>query len=224
MLESAWDFYTKTVEADFYLFQEGRPADGLPEGSKFVWKEIGGTRAWGSGIYSDKYPLGLVTLDTQHDGAVVVGESTLTNGISLILISLYGLLEKVGTTKYAITTLHRMFSDLTGILNNHTGDYPNIILGGDLNASVQWDEYYGGEAHRILFERIADFGLVNCFTPFYSDYIKTIRHPRSDKPWQTDYFFVSKQLKGNLKSCEVLDNDEIRMYSDHNPVVIELEV
>jgi len=113
---------------------------------------------------------------------------------------------------------------LTGILNGHIGGKRSIILGGDLNASIQCDIYDGGKAHQIFFQRLEDFKLKNCFTPFFGDFVQTHRHGRSDKPWQNDYFFISKTLSKNLKSCVVLDNENVKRFSDHNPVVIELEI
>ena len=102
------------------------------------------------------------------------------------------------------------------------GGQRKIILGGDLNASIQCD-INRKNAHQIFFQRLEDFKLINCFEPFYSDFIQTHRHFRSKKPWQNDYFFISKSMGSRLKSCSVIDNEYIRKFSDHNPVIIELE-
>ena len=39
-----------------------------------------------------------------------------------------------------------------------------------------------------------------------------------------DYFFISKKLSKKLLNCEIIDNDKNRKYSDHNPVIITLEI
>ncbi|MBN2002619.1 MAG: endonuclease/exonuclease/phosphatase family protein [Anaerolineae bacterium] len=223
-LEEAWEYLLQKTDADIFLFQESYPSQGLKDGSNFLWSEIGDTRKWGTGIYSKKHPLQRVDVTTIHTGSLVVGEVTITDTMKLTVVSLYGVLEAVGRELYAITSLHRMLSDLTGILNGHIGGKRNIILGGDLNASLQCDLSYGGRAHEIFFQRLEDFKLMNCFTPFFDDFVQTHRHSRSKKPWQNDYFFISKTLSKNLKSCVVIDDENVRRLSDHNPVVIEIEL
>ncbi len=50
MLDDAWKCYLDTADADFYLFQEGRPCAVADQDKHLVWNEIGGSRDWGSGI------------------------------------------------------------------------------------------------------------------------------------------------------------------------------
>jgi len=171
-LAEAWKYLFEGIDADIYLFQEFRPPQELKSDPHLVWFEIGGSRNWGTGIYSKKYPIRHLQIQSEYTGALVVGEVEITDDVELTVISLYGLLETVGNTSYAITTLHRMLSDLTGILNGHIGGKRKVVLGGDLNASVQCDIYYGGKAHQILFQRLEDFQLENCFAPFFDDFVQ----------------------------------------------------
>jgi len=114
----------------------------------------------------------------------------------------------------------------------YAGKNRNVVIGGDLNISVQFDEKYGKKgrythAHKICFERIEDFGLVNSFKSFYNGYVQTLRHRNSQIPWQNDYLFVSRNLAVSLKSCNVINENydrRIIKFSDHNPVIIEIEV
>ena len=65
----AWNYFLNEVGADIFLFQEGRPTELiLYDQSHLVWDEIGGKRDWGSGIYSKKYLLTKVTVETQLKG------------------------------------------------------------------------------------------------------------------------------------------------------------
>jgi hypothetical protein len=59
---------------------------------------------------------------------------------------------------YSITTLHRMLSDLTHLFHGklRKGGTPKVILGGDLNASIQMDAKQGDDSHRIFFQRLED--------------------------------------------------------------------
>jgi len=231
--EEAWDYYHKEIDADIIFFQEARPSKIIENDKNLIWHEIGGRRNWGSGIYSNKYQLTEEMIQGDFKGyskgILTLANTKIDNGTSLTLISLYGLLEKVGNNEeYAITTLHRLLSDLTGILNGHINGERKIVLGGDFNASIQFDDIYGYKytpnAHRILFERIKDFGLFNCFSPFYKDYVQTLRHHRSKVKWQNDYFFISESISKRLINCEVIDSDKARKYSDHNPIVITLDL
>jgi len=223
-LEEAWKYLFEEIDADIILLQESQPTQELKNDPNLLWFEIGGTRDWGTGIYSKKSPIRQLPIKSDYTGSLLAGEVRINDTVQLTIISLYGFLEPVGNTRYAITTLHRMLSDLTGILNGHEGGNRNIILGGDLNASIQCDMYDGGKAHQIFFQRLEDFKLKNCYAPFFGDFVQTHRHNKSDKPWQNDYFFISTTLSKNLKSCTVIDNEKVRRLSDHNPVLIELEL
>jgi exonuclease III len=218
----AWEYLLEKVDADIYLFQESRPLKELTTASNLIWFGICGGN-WGTGIYSKNYPIRHLPVQSAHPGSFVVAEAKISDGMTITIISIYGSFEWVGNTKYAMTTLHRTLSDLTGVLNGHIGGKRKIVLGGDLNASLQCDIQDGGKAHQIFFERLADFNLENCYPRFFDKPVQTHRHPGSKIPWQNDYFFISKDLSENLKSCKVLDNEDIQTLSDHNPVLIELE-
>lgn len=222
--DDAWEYYLTQIPADYYLFQEAQPPEWVTDKYDIVWAEIGGTRNWGSGIVSKEHRLREIRIDTEFRGAVMVAESNYRAELDIALVSLYGLMEDVGGVGYSITNLHRMLSDLTGLLEGRTHGQRDVVLGGDLNASEQIDDVYNIDTHRIFFERLEAFGLTNCFERFYDDYIQTFRHNRSDRDWQNDYLFISNGWASDLSSCEVLDTEEIREYSDHNPVLITLDI
>ena len=166
-----------------------------------------------------------VYIKTEFKGAFSIANSN-TEDKKLTFISLYGLMEGNGPTKgYSITNLHRMLSDLTCIFNGHLDGKRNIVLCGDLNASVQLDPIQKNNSHKIFFDRLEDFNLNDCFKLSNKEFpVQTLRHHRSKVKWQNDYFFVSKSISKKLINCEVLDNDKVRKYSDHNPVVITLDL
>ena len=235
----AWSFLVDRIAPDIALVQEARPPSDIdPTG--LVWHPVlrkdGKQEEWGSGILTRGLPLTELSFENSHPGSLVGAEVALPNGLPLTTFSMYGLLDKAPDgTGYATTTIHRMLSDLTFVLmghGNYRGKHTQVVLGGDLNISVQCDERYGTKtrythAHRLCLDRLEDFGLTNCFTPFYTDYVQTLRHSRSPVPWQNDYLFVSRPLARSLRSCQVLDEvyDEcILLLSDHNPVVIGLQL
>jgi exodeoxyribonuclease-3 len=222
----AWEFYLNKVDADIFLFQEGCPTEDLNRMKKnIVWSEIGGKRDWGSGIYSSKYELFEEKIDTEFKGVFSIGNTTINNN-RITLISMYGIMESSGPTKgYAIPNLHRMLSDLTGLFNGHISGHRNIILGGDLNASVQLDEIQRNNSHKIFFDSIEDFGLNDVYKLSGNQhYVQTLRHARSKKKWQNDYFFLSNSLIEKYRRYKIIDNQKVREFSDHNIVIIELEI
>jgi len=219
----AWEYLLEEVPADYYLVQEVNPPEWVYDECEVIWSEIGGTRNWGSGIISQNHSLREISIDTEFGGAIMAAESDFSPDLEMTLISFYGLFEDIGGTNYTMPNLHRMLSDLTGLLEGKTHGNRNIALGGDLNASVQFDTQYNIDTHRIFFERLEAFGLTDCFESFYEDYIQTYRDPRSDVDWQMDYLFVSDWLDAHLMQCEVVDNEKVRNLSDHNPVVATLE-
>jgi len=226
LLSEVWDYFLNEIDADFYFFQEARPSNKIQDNKEhFVWNEIGGNRPWGSGIYSKKYKLNEEIIKTEFKGVFSIA-NTIIEDKSLTLISLYGLIENNGPTKgYAITNLHKMLSDLTCIFNGHMDGKRSIVLGGDLNASIQLDPMQKNNSHKIFFDRLEDFNLNDCFKLSNKNFpVQTLRHHKSKIKWQNDYFFVSKTLSKKLLNCEIIDNDKIIKYSDHNLVVIELDV
>lgn len=218
----AWDYLVNDLDCDIYLTQESVPnLENLDENS-IVWNEIGGTRSWGTGIYSPKYTIKEYPLNTSFIGSVAAAEIEIIPETKIIVISLYALMEKISNITYSIPNLHRIFSDLTEVLEGgHTKH--RVVLGGDFNASLQLDEMQSGNSHHVLFDRLREFGLVNCYDNFFQDFVQTHRHLRSKKPWQIDYFFISKRIAQNLTGCEVINTSTVHKLSDHNPVVIELD-
>jgi exodeoxyribonuclease-3 len=224
--DESWSYYINEINADIFFFQEARQPK-IKEGN-LIWHNTG-KEYWGTGIYSKKYELSEETIPLckpELRGTCVIANSKINEETKLTLISLYGLWEKTWgkLNFYSITNLHRMLSDLTGILNSHINGRRKIILGGDFNADIQWDQEHGGNDNKIFFDRLKDFKLVNCFEPFYTEFVQTYRRPHSKRLWQDDYFFISKSISKRLINCEVIDNDKIRKYSDHNPVVITLDL
>ena len=221
--DESWEYFTNGVGSDILLFQESVPNYNALKKEHLVWSEIGGTRTWGSGIYSPNFKIRPFVFNNNFSGAVTAAEIEIHDNLKIIVISLYGLMEKISKIGYAIPNLHRIFSDLTEILEFKETKH-RVIIGGDLNASLQIDEMQPGNSHQVFFDRLKEFGLANCFDNYFTDFVQTHRHIRSKKPWQNDYFFISKKLEKHLINCSLIDNESVRKYSDHNPVVIQLDV
>jgi endonuclease/exonuclease/phosphatase family metal-dependent hydrolase len=220
--QQAWNYLDSDIAADITLVQESVPP--IERQKEFcVWREIGGKRKWGSGVLTKGLPVTEIKLDrNDYLGALTVADVTLPDDSTLVVVSLYGQMEH----GYSITTLHRILSDLTLLFEGELrrGGRPKVILGGDLNASPQFDDEYGLKTHRIFFQRLEAFGLMDCQGQFTKDRQRTLRHSKSDIPWVNDYIFASKTLAKKVVAHKVVEQPEMLNLSDHNPVVVTFDL
>ena len=96
-----------------------------------------------------------------------------------------------------------MFSDLTFLLDGKLGKR-KVILGGDFNASLQWDKQQPGESHRIMFERLENFGLVSCIDLFLEKISKYLT-----KQYKEDLYKVIFDVYSQILKEKAYDEDEI---------------
>lgn len=227
----AWAYLDDHLGAQIAMLQEcvppiGQPLflgravnddTGLRNSGTYAWDEIGGKRDWGTGVFTAGFPLRKLDLTLSHPGTSVGVEVVLPNQELVTAISIYGLMIKT----HSITTLHRVFSDLTLVLEDRKR---KIILGGDLNASLQWDEQQRGRSHEILFDRIKNFGLHDCLSKFQPYPQQTWRKNGVMTPWQLDYLFMSESLVERVKQCDVRREPALKELSDHNPILATLDL
>ena len=77
----------------------------------------------------------------------------------------------------------------------------------------------------MFFARLADFGLKDVHALSSDEaHVQTLRHRNSKIPWHNDYLFVSTKLAARIKGYSVVDNEDVRKFSDHNIVVIDIEL
>jgi len=140
----SWDFLNRVLAPEIVIAQEAIPPLTSNSLRNYVWREIGKTRKWGSGIFS-KYPVEEVQFDNHYLGSVIAGEVTLPNNKKLTVISIHALLEH----GYSIIPLHRIFSALTLLLERKMGKRTIIII-GDFNASIQFDKKQRNDSQQNL--------------------------------------------------------------------------
>lgn len=238
---AAWQFL-RSLGADFALLQEAVPMD-VPKKQRVYRDEGIKGRGWGAAVVSFARPIeeirvarSLYSKSTQATdfhktmpGCVAVADP----GKGPLLISIYGVFDE----GYTVTTVHRLLSDLTPLLDSSSKR--GVVVAGDLNVSTQMAVPHRAR-HRNVLERFATLGLVDCLalgrppraqlqecpcddTP--CRHVQTHRHPRSAVPWQDDYVFVSERLAQRVKRCTVVDSGEPDPWqlSDHLPIVLEVE-
>lgn len=259
--KDAWAFLREELRADLVLAQEASP----PPESNAVYRAVDDkdrNYRWGSVIVALSPGLALNArtrivapdcfarapksdeLPDTHPGACAVADVLGKSGRRLFTaISLYGQWEMMpgGKDMSGCPRVHRMLSDLTGILA-----YPRrgpVVLAGDLNLTTQHSEEPGAIAAAneaaVVFQRLRTWQLVDCIAATRQSrqrlpgcacldrpcsHIQTYRHNNSARsnPTQFDYSFVSAALQPTLSRCEVVDTDAAWKRSDHCPILLDL--
>ena len=209
------------LRPDVALLQETSPPPGR---GQTIYRAIGGARNWGSAITSRRWPLTQITstrgpaskqpadLLITHPGCTAIARITPPDHEPIVLVSIYGLIDN----GYAHTTMHRLLSDLTPLLDSHRNK--RLILGGDLNLSTQLKET-DARHHRPAFDRLAAFGLIDLLASSRHErqpladcpcrdnpctHVQTYRHSRGNTPWQNDYLYATKTLADELVDCRTI--------------------
>lgn len=134
---------------------------------------------------------------------------------------------------------HRILSDLFPLLTDPRYK-DRIVLGGDLNVSTQLGGMWARHSESTLDRITIAYGLVNLTAGLrpptdrldgcpcrdrICGHIRTRRSSNSPVPWQTDYLFASPKLAARIVRMRCpTDEDPAYAFSDHAPVIAELEI
>lgn len=134
--------------------------------------------------------------------------------------SLYALFEYVTYASngrretYAVTTLHRVLSDLTIHLEDPSRR-ALAVLGGDFNCNPKWDLKSKHPTNQVLIDRVEAYGLRSVLPIDARVQIPTF------KKSQIDYLFAGRGLEGE----GVVDTDgPLAGLSDHRAVEADLQI
>jgi exonuclease III len=271
-LTKAWR-YALSLGADLLLVQEAvspptsvRTAamECIPSADRPELWWIGRTRRWGSALVKlnpaietaqiATIPLGAPRpreqLAISHPGTFVLAEIRVDGTEPLVVASVYGMMDGFNpelADSYSTTTVNRMLSDLTPLLDSKRGR--RVVLGGDLNSGGdQWSPATPlgarlGPMHAVTYERFAALGLTDavrlkvpagrsplagcpCGPRDDCRHVRTFRggNKADGPPYQNDYFFVGRELVDAVRDCHPLDEEAAWALSDHCPVVLTLDL
>ncbi len=242
--ERSWRYLEEHIVPDVALVQQAVVPTGM---DRVVHRQggIGNGRDWGSAVVSygpDLVPITHIEISSTRidllrtwPGTVAIAEVHAAGIAPFTVVSVYGLLD----AGYEITTVHRILSDLTPLLDGEQGR--RIVVGGDLNCSTQCDPP-DRQRHVNLFERVSGLGLVDLLertrherTPLPDcpcddapecGHVETHRHELYTKPRQDDYLFASPTLADKLTACHVVDSGDPDPWSlsGHCPVIAEFDL
>lgn len=252
----AWDYIRDELKADLALVQEASPHE---EFKSRVYSPIGEKPYnWGSAVValrsdlvlqprprvpleqSLSAPVAQDALPDSHHGACAVADVQVNGHRLFTAVSLYGQWEMMpgGKTMYAGPRLHRMLSDLTGVLavaHRHP-----VLLAGDLNVTTQGAKSPENEAAAV-FARLRAWRLVDCLAHTRADrprlancacadgdacsHVQTFRskNPMDGDATQLDYAFLSDSIVSALIKCRVEGTTAAWQRSDHCPIVLDVD-
>jgi exonuclease III len=252
----AWNYLRDNLHADVALVQEASPPE---EFTSVVYRPIDENKYnWGSAVVAIRSDLILrarpriplascyltpVTgdeLPDSHPGACAVADVLNKRGqYQFTAISLYGQWEVMANGReYSCARLHRMISDLTGVLSA-SRRHP-VVLAGDLNVTTQGAGSAENQA-AVVFARLRAWRLADCIArtrasrPWLANcacpegdacsHVRTYRHNNLEDsdPTQWDYAFVSESKVSALKECRVIDDAAAWEFSDHCPILLTLD-
>ena len=241
---AAWSYIREELRADIALIQEASPPATLNSVYRPLDARVPQYR-WGSAVVAlrpdlilkarKRVPLdqtlmgglGAEELPDSHPGACAVADVCNPDGRHLVTaVSLYGQWEVLPGRKsmYACSRMHRMLSDLTGVLAS--ARRRPTVLAGDLNLTTQTAVSTAkaeSEGAAAVFARLHAWQMVGCIAQSRGSrpaiatcrcldgaacsHTRTYRHNnREDSyPTQLDYAFASGAMVAKLHERTVID-------------------
>jgi exonuclease III len=107
---------------------------------------------------------------------------------------------------------------------------PTVLL-GDLNSNAIWDHHHPSSYnHSALVQILAELGLVSSYHTFFGEEHGVETFPtyylwwKQDRPFHIDYCFIPQTWAPQLKQVNVGGYDEWSRWSDHRPLVVDIDV
>jgi len=237
--KDSWELL-RSFDADVVLAQELPPPPPKEVGrTAYCPFADTGTRRWGTAIWVRDRPFRRLRATTSRtydarEGIASVAEIDLTGGGVLTAVSLHAADDKISkrglrkafdsTPKgYAVTTMHRALSDLTGYLDDsrRSTGRDAVVLGGDLNCNLAFDEEQRNPSHALVFARVAAFGLKPVVPVIAGSTHVTITRERIPHR-QIDYLYASERVK--VEDRGILRTQQMEERRDHLPVWAHLSL
>ena len=106
----------------------------------------------------------------------------------------------------------------------------NSILIGDFNSNKKWDEWDRWWNHSDVVRELSEIGLVSLYHHFTNEEQGKESNPtfylqkNINKPYHIDYCFAPKNLAKDILDLKVGDFNDWKTYSDHTPIIIEINI
>lgn len=206
----AWTYLRGEIKPDLALLQEFSPPN-LEKDENLLFKPI--YQGWGTALYSRSTKLEEIRFNIYP--ARVVAAQLRVSRRKIFVISVHAPIIKNRVFPY----LAEIFDEIENIVSEQT-----FIIGGDLNTARLAESVWPGHGHGPFFERLRDSVFFDCFRKFHDTEQQTFFRKGGKHPFQDDHLFVSHDLADQVISCDILNNEYIRKFSDHAPIVTEITI
>ena len=240
--QDAWAYLRSGGLADIALLQESLPPVDFKK-THHAYREIGGSRPWGSSVMSFDDDIEVQEIDTvrsrysynrysmlgTYPGAVMVTRVTLPDVGPITCISVYGLINV-----YSQTTMLRIVADLIPLFDSPDGQ--RVILGGDFNVSTAANpRAVELPRYRAILNAVESLGLKNVAKTAKTrpPQIQGCRcgrekcfhlHTYGEAPGtQLDWLYATPELANRCRLIRV-EREHTADWSDHSPVVAEFDI
>jgi exonuclease III len=210
--EKAWVYLRDQIRPDLALLQEVGPVESR-ENEHIAFKKI--HQNWGTLLYALKMPLEELAIADKFSGRVSAALIEISPQRKAVIASIHAPIIDGRVFPY----LDEIFDEIEKTVNGRA-----FIVGGDLNTARLAEKVWPGHGHGSFFRRLAESVFFDCHQKFHESEEQTFFRAGSKYPFQDDHLFVSHDLADCVKSCYVLDNEVVRSFSDHIPVVAEIGI
>lgn len=236
----AWQSIQSELRADIALLQECVAPPHHARGH-VAYREIGGSRAFGTAVVSTLDGVDVQEIDTvrtRHGahrfsmlgstpGTIMVARASIPGLGPLTCVSIYGLINT-----YAQTTMLRVVADLIPLFDSPDGEH--VVLGGDFNIdATKDDQSTDSKRYQAIIQAVKSLGLddlaekaqtrptafQNC--PCRRPDCHHLNTYGAGNGVQLDYLFATPALAARCKTLEVVASPTL---SDHRAIVAELDL
>ena len=139
--------------------------------------------------------------------------------------------QKLGETRKDHINYIRQFK----LSMEHYDDFlnhKNVVICGDFNSNLLWKKKKGivlDRDHQFVLEKLEHKNIISSYHHFFNEeqgketqptfYL----HHKKEKPFHLDFCFLSKELINRIESVEVGKYEDWIKYSDHVPMIINMD-
>lgn len=151
-----------------------------------------------------------------YPGRVAAARMRAPDSQTLLLASVHAPVVK----NYVFPTLEVTFHDLEARFGQE-----RVVIGGDLNSARHADRVWPEGGHGPFWSSIDEGAraFVDCHFSRKRREVKTFFRAGTVNDFQDDHMFASRDIDARVMRCEVLGAIAARRWSDHAPVVMEIE-
>lgn len=210
--DEAWTYLREQIKPDIALLQEVSPPLPLKDENLF-FKQI--HSGWGTALYTRGLPASELTIASKYSSRLASANIESSSKQKIMAISIHAPIINGRVFPH----LSEIFDSVESKVRNHS-----FIVGGDLNTARLAEKVWPGYGHGPFFTRLSQSIFFDCHHKFHATEEQTYFRKNSKYPFQDDHLFVSQDIAERVKSCSILDNETIRNFSDHLPVIAEISI